>query len=51
MYIGNSIKRDDVPLVKDVIRIEIFQATFVEQVGLDIKLTKFFSFDLKGYFP
>jgi hypothetical protein len=37
--------------VPGVIRMQMFKAVRVEQVGEDIHLTDFSSMDMKGYFP
>jgi len=51
IYISKTVERDDVPVKAGCVRMEIFKATHVEQVGEDIELTEFSNFDLKGYFP
>jgi len=51
LYISTSIDRADTPVPQGVIRMTFYDATLVEQVGDDLKLVKFGSFDLGGYFP
>ena len=51
VFLGQSIKHDDAPPIKNVVRMDMFQAIVLEKVGSDVKTTTFFSFDLKGYFP
>ena len=51
IYISKTVERDDIPVKSGCVRMEIFKATHVEQVGEDVVLTEFSNFDLKGYFP
>ena len=51
IYISKTVERDDVPVKKGCVRMEMFKATQIEQVGDDCVLTEFSNFDLKGYFP
>ena len=51
LFSCNSVERDDVPHAKDAIRMEMFKMSHATQVGPDMHLTEFSSFDMKGSFP
>ena len=46
-----NVEHPDAPEVPGVVRMQMFKAVKVEQVGEDIHLTDFSSMDMKGYFP
>lgn len=46
-----STDYEGVPEIPGVVRIQMFKAVKIEQVGDDIVLTDFSNMDMKGYFP
>lgn len=51
LYITSSATHPDYPVKKGTIRISMYDATLAEQVGDDLKMTKYSNFDLGGYIP
>lgn len=48
---AENVEHDDYPEQPGVVRMQMFKAVKVEQVGNDVELTDFSSMDMKGYFP
>mmetsp|Transcript_14987 Transcript_14987/g.23203 ORF Transcript_14987/g.23203 Transcript_14987/m.23203 type:complete len:142 (+) Transcript_14987:575-1000(+) len=50
-FVVESVEREDFPEQKGVIRMETFKASRVEQVGPNLKIMEFLTFDIKGSVP
>lgn len=51
IYTASTVDRPDYPVKKGVVRMEVFKLGKLFQVGEDIQMHEFASFNLGGYFP
>lgn len=51
MLIISAAEHPDYPVRADIIRMDVFDFTLLSEEGGDLKMQKFQSFDIKGWFP